>query len=174
LSEILVKTKKGIAEIERLSNDLSLRVRRVLIQIDGKRSVDEIMEMGLADDLRQVIAKLERDGFIAFLEESDAKPIISKVEVANVEIRQPKEFTFRTIPVPVKVKDIEMAKNFMLNTIQNFCGPWAHLSIVKSISASSTHEELRSYFNPWREAVFETREGRRQEEELTASLLKVI
>jgi hypothetical protein len=174
LSEIFVKTKKGIAEIERLSNDLSLRVRRVLIQIDGKRSVDEIMEMGLADDLRQVITKLERDGFISFLEETNVQPIISKVEDANIEIRQHKEFTFRKIPVPINLKDIEMSKNFMLNTIQNFCGPWAHLSIVKAISASRTHEELRSYFNPWREAIIATREGRRQEEELTASLLKVI
>jgi hypothetical protein len=169
LNEIFVKTKKGIAEIEHHSSDLTLRVRRVLIQIDGKRSVDEINEMGLADDLSQVIAKLERDGFITVLEETKAQPMVAKVADG-----QPKEFTFRKIPVPVIPKDIEMAKNFMLNTIQNFCGPWAHLTMVTAISASKTHEELRSHFNSWHEAIIETREGRRQADELTASLLKVI
>jgi len=48
------------------------------------------------------------------------------------------------------------------------------LSIVKGISAANSHEELRSYFVPWYDAIVETREGRRQADELTASLLKVI
>jgi hypothetical protein len=174
LNEIFVKTKKGIAEIEVRQSDLSLRVRRVLIQIDGKRSVDEISAMGLTEDLSQVIAKLERDGFISFLEETGIQPTVSKNEVEKSEAGLPKELTFRKIPVPANPKDIEMSKNFMLNTIQNFCGPWAHLSVVKAISDSRTHEELRSNFTPWLEAIIETREGRRQSEELTASLLKVI
>jgi hypothetical protein len=174
LKEIFVKTKKGLAEIELRQSDLSLRVRRVLIQIDGKRTVAEISAMGIADDLSLVIAKLERDGFIAFLEETDAPPVVSKVEVANAQTGRPSEFTFRQISVPTNPKDLVMAKNFMLNTIQNFCGPWAHLSVVKAISASRTHEELRNYFTPWHEAIIETREGLRQADELTTSLLKVI
>jgi hypothetical protein len=169
LKEIYVKTPKGIAEIEHHSSDLTLRVRRVLIQIDGKRSVAEINELGFADDLSPVIAKLERDGFISFLEGTDTQPIVAKVVVG-----QPVEFTFRSIPASINPKDIAMAKNFMVNTIQNFCGPWAHITIVTAVSAANTHEELRNYFAPWRDAIIETREGRRQAEELTASLLKVI
>ncbi len=173
MNEIFVKTKKGIAEIEHHSSDLNLRVRRVLIQIDGKRSVDEINDLGLADDLSQVIAKLERDGFITVLEGTVTKPIAAKV-VPKVEDIQRKDVTFRKIPVPSNPKDIEMSKNFMLNTIQNFCGPWAHLSVITAISSATTHEEIRSYFTPWHEAIIGTREGRRQIDELTASLLKVI
>jgi hypothetical protein len=169
MNEIYIKTKKGIAEIEQHTNELNLRIRRVLIQIDGRRSVKEINAVGLADDLGAVIAKLERDGFISCLEESDTGPV-----VARVEDGQPPKFTFRTIPTPRNPKDIEMAKNFMVNTIQNFCGPWAHISVVTAISAANTHEDLRKHFVPWFEAIDGTREGRRQAQELTTSLLKVI
>jgi hypothetical protein len=169
MNEIYVKTKKGLAEIEQHKNELTLRIRRVLIQIDGKRSVKEINAVGQADDLGAVIAKLERDGFISFLEESDNGPI-----AANIEEGQPLKFTFRNIPIPHNPKDIEMAKNFMVNTIQNFCGPWAHISVVTAISAANTHEDLRKHFVPWFEAIDGTREGRRQAQELTTSLLKVL
>lgn len=169
MSRIFVKTQKGVEEIGKRTSDMSLRVRRILILVDGKRSVDELRELALADDLDQTLGLLEESGYIGPIRQPETAAPASKTDE-----RAPKEFTFRKIPDTPDPKEIEMAKHFILNTLYTFCGQWAHLSIVKAASAANTHEELRKSFIPWYDAIIETGEGRRRAEELSASLLKVI
>ena len=62
----------------------------------------------------------------------------------------------------------------MINTLRVFCGEWAHLSIIQAVSDAQTHEELRKSFNPWLEAIQETKDGKKRMTELSTSLLKDI
>ena len=48
---VFAKTQKGHDEIATKAGGLTPRVRRVLIFVDGKRSVEELRTMLLADDL---------------------------------------------------------------------------------------------------------------------------
>jgi hypothetical protein len=169
MSEIFIKTQKGVEEIGKRASDMSLRVRRILIMVDGKRSVDELRELALADDLDQALGLLEESGYIGPIRQPEAA-----VPASEVDGGTPKEFAFRKIPETPDPKEMEMARHFILNTLYTFCGQWAHLSIVKAASAANTHEELRNSFIPWYNAIIETGEGRRRAEELSSSLLKVI
>ena len=57
--------------------------------------------------------------------------------------------TFREVPDKPDPKEMEMAKNYIMNTLKTFCGPMAHLSIYEAVTAARTHEELRAQFVPW-------------------------
>ena len=169
MSEIFIKTQKGIEEIEKRASDMSLRVRRILILVDGKRSVEDIRALALVDDLNQTLAQLEKAGYIEPIKQPEAGSPITQIDGGL-----PENFTFREIPATPNPKDLEMAKHFIMNTLHTFCGQWAHLSIVTAASDASTHEELRKSFIPWYNAIIETGEGRRRAGELSSALLKVI
>ena len=166
MSVTFAKTQKGLEAIALRAGGLTPRERRVLIMIDGKRTVDEIQGMALADDLSHTLGLLEENGFIELPQQ--ALP----ATVANGGL--PAVTTFREIPPVPNPKDLDMAKNFIMNTLKTFCGPQTHLSIVEATFAARTHEEIREQFGPWYEAIVETRAGRRRAEELRQQLLKVI
>jgi len=63
-SVVYSKTPKGVAEIATRSAQLSMTTRRVLIMIDGKRSVDELAVLLRPGEIDAVIAQLESAGLI--------------------------------------------------------------------------------------------------------------
>lgn len=167
MSVIFVKTPKGTEEMTARSGGLTPRVRRVLIMIDGKRTVDDLRAMALADDLSHTIGELEEAGFIEMLKQAD-----SPAPAADGGL--PAITTFREIPAEPSAKDLDMARNFIMNTLKTFCGQATHLSIIEAVFAAQTHEAMREQFAPWYNAIVETRAGHRRAEELRAELLKVI
>jgi hypothetical protein len=169
MSKIFVKTQKGVEEMGKRSSDMSFRVRRILIMVDGIRSVDELRELALAGDLDPALALLEENAYIEPIRQSEAAVLASKADESA-----PKAFNFRKIPDTPDPKELEMAKHFIQNTLRTFCGHFAHPSIIEAASAANTHEELRKCFMPWYNAIIETGDGRSRAEELIASLLKVI
>jgi hypothetical protein len=165
VSEVFVKTRKGIEEIENLHSALSLRVRRILIQVDGIRSVEDIRALSLAENLDQILDQLRENEYISPVTNSS----VSGSKSAPVQT-----LSFREIPSPPDPKAIGRAKTFMINTLRVFCGEWAHLTIIQAVSDANTHEELRKSFTPWLEAISATKDGQRRIVELSSSLLKDI
>lgn len=167
---VFAKTPKGQEEINTKAGGLTPRQRRVLIMVDGRRSVDELREMLQADDLQHTLGLLEESGYIeiAALKQADG------VTQAPPAGPLPSITAFRPVPNPPNPKDMEQARNFIENTLKTFCGPFAHLHIVEAAYAAKSHELLRLQFDPWFHAIVQTREGRRRAEELRAMLLKVI
>ncbi len=168
---IFAKTAKGQEEVATKSGGLTPRQRRVLIMVDGKRSVDELRNMLQADDLQHTLGLLEEDGFIAMAS--------IKEEASGALLPPPAEglpsiTAFRPAPEPPNAKEMEMARNFIMNSLKTFCGPFAHLEIVERAFAAKTHEEMRQQFDPWLHALMQTRDGKRRAEELRSQLLKVI
>ncbi len=64
-SGIPVLTEKGREAIKNMQADMTARCRSVLVQVDGKRSLDEIRAMlrGL-DGLEEAITKLMNEGYL--------------------------------------------------------------------------------------------------------------
>jgi hypothetical protein len=79
---VYAKTAKGLAEINARSGALSLQMRRVLIMIDGRRPVAELMA---------VVRAGEFDGIIAALEQH---AMIEKVDPAHLPVRNLEEEDF--------------------------------------------------------------------------------
>ncbi|HTN49565.1 MAG TPA: hypothetical protein VMK32_09055 [Burkholderiaceae bacterium] len=63
-SVVYAKTPKGIAEVATRSAQLSMTSRRVLIMIDGKRTVDELAVLLRPGEIVNVIGQLESTGLI--------------------------------------------------------------------------------------------------------------
>lgn len=135
MSVLFAKTPKGLEEIALRTGGLTPRERRVLIMIDGKRTVDDIRGMALADDLSHTLGLLEESAYIELAQQA--------LPAAAADGGLPAITTFREIPAEPDPKDLEMAKNFIMNTLKTFCGPLTHLSIVEAAFAARTPEELR-------------------------------
>lgn len=167
---IFAKTAKGQEELTARSAGLTPRQRRVLIMVDGRRSVDELRDLLQTDDLQHTLGLLEESGLIEMSSVQDEAGEAVPAPEGNL----PPITAFRPAPVPPSPKDMELARNFIQNTLKTFCGPFAHLHIVEAAHAAKSHEELRQQFDPWFNAVVQTREGRRRAEELRELLLRVI
>jgi hypothetical protein len=63
-SVVYAKTPKGVAEVAARSAQLSMTTRRVLIMIDGRRTVDELAVLLRPGEIDNVIAQLESAGLI--------------------------------------------------------------------------------------------------------------
>jgi hypothetical protein len=156
---IYVKTQKGIEEISKRTHGLSPRARQVLILLDGKRSIDDVTEMLPGDETLTLLDEMFTGGFIESLQESSvmraqaAKPATQKTVVAKPapKVERPKDDIVR----------LEMAKNFMRNTVQSFLGGMGS-GFVSHIDKCNDFEELRKNFGPWKEAIELSSEGRKQ------------
>lgn len=63
-SFVYSKTPKGVAEIAARSAQIAMNARRVLIMIDGKRTIDEVSVLVRPGEINSIIAQLESGGFI--------------------------------------------------------------------------------------------------------------
>lgn len=166
---VFAKTPKGQDEIVSKAGGLTPRVRRVLIFVDGKRTVDEMRGMLQADDLQHTLGMLEESGYI------EMRGVIDPAGQSTLpDTPLPSITAFRPVPEIPNAKELDMAKNFITNTLKTFVGPYTHLSIVEAVFAAKTHEALREQFGPWYHAIVQTSTGRRRAEELRAELLRVI
>lgn len=157
------KTPKGQEEIDTRSAGLHPRVRRLLILIDGRRATDELA--ALLNDARfeETLAVLRDGGFIEM--EPAPEPVPASVlpppsDVVGV--------------APGGAAQLEVARNFMMNTLKTFNGPYSKLGLMQRIHACGTPEELRALFGDWLSSISETRSGRQRADELSARLQAVI
>ena len=164
------KTEKGQAEIQHRTLGLTPRQRRVLILIDGKKSVSQLRELVATDDLTHLLSNLEELGLIELVGVVD-----TATGSTNPVDRLDSITAFRPLPNPPNPKELEMARHFMINTLRTFSAtPVDHLSLIEEIFAAPDHEALRALFGRWYRAIMETTQGRARAEELRLDLLKVL
>ena len=161
MAVVFAKTPKGQEEIANKSGGLSPRVRRALIMIDGKRSVDELRSMLQSDDLQHTLGMLEEDSYIAVASSSKSEPLPSITAFSKLP----------TTPDPVR---LQQARNFMTNTLNAFVGALGTSALLTRIEAAQSHPDLRAEYDEWYHAIVMSREGKREAEALRSKLLAVI
>ncbi|AYH44134.1 hypothetical protein [Azoarcus sp. DN11] len=164
---IFAKTAKGQEEFVSRSGGLSPRVRRVLILVDGRRTVSELRELVAADDLTHTLGSLEELGMIEVCQ----SPSAASQEPMD---RLPSITAFRELPEARNAKELDMARNFMINTLKNFCSLYGPISLMSHINSADSHENLRDLYPEWYRLIVESRSGRRRAEDLRNDLLKVL
>ena len=168
MAVIFTKTERGHAEITSRAGGLSPRVRRVLIFVDGKRTVAELRDMLQSDDLQHTLGLLEEDGFIEMVGISGAGGSPLPPDAA------PPSGVFRLHPPGDDPLRLQQARNFMLNTLNAFVGALGTSSLQDRIAAARNPAEMRLLFDEWYHAIVSSRDGRRQAEHLRGKLLEVI
>jgi DNA-binding MarR family transcriptional regulator len=79
-SLVYTKTPKGMAEVTTRGGALSLASRRVLIMIDGRRTVADLAPLLKPGEIDGVIATLEAAGFVQRVGGEHARPPMRAIE----------------------------------------------------------------------------------------------
>lgn len=169
MATVFAKSVKGQQEIQQRSGELTPRVRRLLIFVDGKRSVEELRQVFPADDLTHSLGLLEEMGLIELVADPSQAP-------SGTAARRPSITAFRTLAEDdqTDLENLSKARHFMNNTINSFVGSVGTSSLLERIEAAGSHSELRAIFDDWYYAIVSSRDGRREAESLRTKLLEVI
>jgi len=163
------KTAKGTEEMTSRTNGFTPRVRRILILVDGKRTVDQLRELAAADDLTHSLALLEETGMIEMLSGAGSSGVGAAASAPAAPL-----YAFRDNPPPHDPMRLQMSRNFMTNTIKAFLGMVGTSSILTRIEEATSLEELRACFGDWHYLIVTSRDGRREAEVLREKLLETI
>ncbi len=126
------KTEKGVEEIQTRKNNLPQKFRTLLIVVDGKKTRGNILNQ---------FSTLE--GAVAVLDELEQKGFIMK----KADVLAPGVFTAEE-----EKKRTQLAKAFMINTLNDAVGSMG-LSLIESLRACETLEELKGHFENYLYAI---------------------
>lgn len=190
MNAVFIKTPKGREEIESKAGGLSLITRRVLIFLDGKRTLREVQALPKIDDVEQIIQSLENAGYIQLVSTASAtstasaqattpsaNPLLANRANPNTLpafIPPARNGNFRPLPEHHDAAQFKMAKNFMVNTLNAFVGTFGSSALLSRIERCENHEALREIYADWLNAITNTKQGKKDLENLKTKLLEVL
>jgi hypothetical protein len=148
---VFAKTPKGSAEVAARGGGLTMAARRILIMIDGKRSLGELSAMLRSSEIESVIGLLEAQGFIQRSSGASGGP---PTVFGNTRIDEPAR---ELPPLPRETLDvntlsnevddrplltIEEAKRRAVRELNDRLGPEAEIMAVR-LEQTRTADELR-------------------------------
>lgn len=134
---IFSKTAAGLQEIHSRALGLPALIRRVLVLVDGKRSSKELATFaGGEEKIIEVLNQLVANGCIDV--QQAPEPLADMAELA-------------ALPAPTlrSPKDVEMARDFMLNTLNIIGGPESHAGLLRAVLACHSADALRRVYPAW-------------------------
>lgn len=144
---VFAKTPKAYEEIHHRIHRLSARQRRVLILLDGQKTLSSIAEVVPMNELEEVLPLLVRDNF---------------VQVKDSAMRSPEQS--EDTPLPARAKalldtgKLQEIKNFMISSAQTCLGLLA-ADLVQRIEKARDEVQLQSLVGQWHMALRESRQG---------------
>jgi hypothetical protein len=167
MTAIFAKTRKGQEEIEHRTDGLGPRARRLLILFDGKRPLDEVRALMPDPRLDETLDLLLQDGYVEQVGGTAEAPPAAEPQAAPAE-----EST--STAAATDPKQLEMARNFMLNSLRTFNGPYGNIDLMTRINDSRTAGELQALVDDWFESISLTKMGKLRAVELKGRLLAVL
>lgn len=181
---IYTKTAAGQQEIQSRSLGLSPLVRRILVLVDGKRSgADLAVFLSGQGAVETVLNQLLELGCVEA--QTRARPSAPAPEpAATADLPVLSEFaegqaTTEQIPglPPADTRsanDNEMARNFMINSVNSIIGQNTRISLVNEIFNAKGTEGLRKAFHHWESSMSNHGMGAKRLPELREKLFKVL
>ncbi len=175
-SAVFAKTETGQQEIQTRSLGLPPLVRRILVLADGKKSGGELAAfLPSADDIHSVLEQLLSLGCLS----AEAGSKAPSRPAAAAQTDAPSQGSPGSIPglPPVEsrgVKDNEMARNFMINSINSIIGQQMRITLIQNIFDAKTTEALRTVYFDWEASMADHNMGKKRLPELKEKLFKVL
>jgi hypothetical protein len=175
-SSIFTKTPTGQREIQSRALGLPPLVRRLLVLVDGKRSGKELADYVPGQDIAPLLKHLIDYGCIDSQPSASASQRLSPVSGPVAQVAAGAHPDLATLPGADQrtVKETEMARNFMTNTINTIIGQNVRFTLIKSIHACATAAELRHVYPDWVAAMSDNRIGLKRLPELRDKLFQVL
>ena len=177
---VYTKTAVGQQEIQTRSLGLSPLVRRILVVIDGKRSGSELAAfLSGSGDIEEILAQLLTLDCVEA--QVRAKPIASPAPAAAAAVPTNEATGSLSSEIPGlpsadsrSAKDNEMARNFMINSINAIIGQNMRVTLVTNIFQAQGSEGLRKVYRDWETSMAGHSAGARRLPELREKLFKVL
>ena len=175
-SAVFTKTEIGQQEIQTRSLGLSPLVRRILVLADGKKRGRELAAfLPSADGIHAVLEELLS---LRCLRAEDGNQAASQPAAGANNESSSEAFFANTSGLPAaemrSARDNEMARNFMINSINSIIGQQMRISLITDIAGAKGTEALRSVYLAWRASMADHAVGKRRLPELTEKLFKVL
>ncbi|MDD2809671.1 hypothetical protein [Rhodoferax sp.] len=171
------KTALGQQEIQSRALGLNPLTRRVLILIDGKRKYQELATLTGVQNLAELLNELVAKGCIevtATLAAASSKASSSssaspqKAATSKDDLAQLPPAETRTF------KQAEMAKNFMMNTVNTVFQQNTRLTLLEAIFGCKTPQEVRRVYPKWVETMEGSVIGAKRLPEFREKLFQVL
>ena len=178
-SAVFTKTATGQQEIASRALGLSPLARRLLVLIDGRRTGQDLAPFVAGHDLAQFLNELlERDcvEMKAGLP-TKAAPATREEVASPVHALSPASTDWLAVLPPADsrtAKELEMARNFMTNTVNNIFGHHNRISLIESIYNCKSSAELREVYHAWAQALESNSTGHKRLPELREKLFAVL
>lgn len=176
-SAVFTKTEIGQQEIQTRSLGLPPLVRRILVLADGKKSGGQLAAfLPSADAIHSVLEQLLSLGCLSAEAGSKApsRPAADPVK-ANALSTAPSADIPGLPPAEMRsTKDNEMARNFMINSINSIIGQQMRISLITDIAGAKTTEDLRTVYRAWEASMADHGMGKKRLPELKEKLFKVL
>ncbi|MBE2263984.1 MAG: hypothetical protein IAE92_14645 [Burkholderiaceae bacterium] len=179
LSAVYSKTPEGQQEIQSRALGLSPLVRRTLVLVDGQRSGADLAVFATGQDISAILNELLEKGCIAARVVAAAPPKAAPAAAPAVPSEAPAgafSADLTGLP-PVETrgpKEVEMARNFMMNTVNTIFGQNTRFTLMEAIFACKTAEDTRRVYSMWAEALNTSRIGAKRLPELREKLFQVL
>lgn len=183
---VFAKTAVGQEEIQSRTLGLSLLVRRALVLVDGKRSGAELSVFLVGKgDVETVLAELLDKGCIEAVgrvgkssaSASAALPVAADPEPAAAGDAGPDaDSDIPGLPPATSrsPKDNEMARNFMINSVNAIIGQNMRVTLITDIFHAPGTAGLRKIYRSWEASMADHVVGARRLPELREKLFKVL
>lgn len=181
---IFCKTPAGQQEVQTRKLGLGLMPRRLLILIDGQRSVKELSAMLGGQALRTWLQELLTQQCIDT--KTPHAPAQAHVKPQAVVVQAPSAATpgnatdtahFLGMLPPTEqrsAQDLVLARNVLTNTVNTVFQPYTRLTLLEAIAACQTHQQLRAIYPKWHETITSSPFGAKRLGEFQAKLLNVL
>ena len=175
LSRIYAKTTQGQQEIQARALGLTPLARRVLVLVDGHRSGKDLAAFVPGNDIEAHLTELLTRECIAAVGLA-AAPAPAHTPATAGHPHDPFEDELARLPAAETrgAKDLDMARNFMTNTVNNIFGHHNRISLLEAIFACQSSEALRKVYPAWAHALETNSTGKKRLPELRDKLFAVL
>lgn len=203
LATVFAKTAEGKHEMQVRSLGLSAMARRVLVLVDGRRSGNDLAAFVPAGDIENPLSELLSRNCIEAVARQPApsRPAAAAAAAAGTRaaagggatasrfaesVQTACAGTLTTAPAQADPladlppsesrteQDLEKARNFMTNTVNNIFGHHNRISLVESIFSCQSSSQLRQVYPAWALAIASNGTGKKRLPELSQKLFTVL
>ena len=178
-SAVFAKTELGQQEIQTRSLGLAPLVRRILVLADGKKNGGELAAfLPSAGEIQQVLQQLLSLGCLRA--EAGSQPVARQGTApvnapASASVASPVAGVPGLVPADKRsAKDNEMARNFMINSVNSIIGQQMRISLIHDIFHAETTDALRAVYHAWEASMADHGMGKKRLPELKEKLFKVL
>lgn len=176
---VYAKTATGQKEIQDRSVGLTLLERRLLLLMNGQRNLAALAELMPGQDLQPLLETLLDKGCVELAQPAatPGKPTApSAASKPDTTIVSPASNALGELP-PAEQRTAaqnEMARNFMINTVNTVFGQYTRLTLIETITHAKGTDGLRQAYFMWSAALADNRIGAKRLPDLQSQLFKVL